>query len=596
MSSLNTKLAADDQQHGAETSVLVAKEAGAKMAGSEKIDPTKVNLPGVITQYQQSWYKRLSNVGGGNSGPEGVAMKSSELATGMNWAGTLMSGGILGSYGLSKDAGLNKQIDDIVAAKTKIDYNATFKLTDVFTRSSDKLENLSTKISVCEQLEGDIGEYIEKNKRSIELMENMRNTISPGLIGRMREGIANAWEKSKDAAQRNPGTSVAVGAAMTAGVVAAGPMNVAGAVASGAVAGVSGVASGTAALAGYAGSGLYALGAAAIANPLVAIPVGTAAIIAAGIGIHKIIKDRNALHANMDMLQKMRESTASIRVKTEEARDAILEKIKGRYGPELQVEKDMRELIRLRSEGHPELVEQFEMALQDADPKAALKKFMADVTKLNPPIFHNALEIAHMQRYCDTLGNRRAMNLRDNTRVLVGDKNVTGPEAISRLVKRLQQVNSLTGVRGKKVKLTGVAGLSAVDATISDMYEEGGETVLILSDAVNHAHKTALRIKQKDGKSEVTLTNPMVNLSELRADLDAHEADVKPEFAEKSKALILAAKSKFLDLAQYETLKNYFKKIPATLKSIVDGKGPFTDTKLDDKSHITLPPLAPVAS
>lgn len=534
-SSLNTQLAHD----GSEGNELLA-QSGRALADKNK---KTVDLPQLITASQQSWYKRLSNIGGGNNA-EGDGSS-------VNLVGTLLSGGILGSYGISRNGALNREIDTIAMAQSKCAFNSTFKLTDVFTRSADKINFLATKVSACETLESDITQLMEKNRQSIALFENMRKAINPGVIGTMREGVANAWEKAKNTMYAHPGKSVVATAAATGAVAAIGPMNVAAGIGTGIAATAGGI--GTVAAAG--GAGLVALGSAAISSPFIAVPVATAAVMAAGIGIHKMIRDRKALETSMKMLEEMRANVVAIRAKTEAERDALLAKISVKYGPEAQVEKNMRELISLRCrEKHPELIEEFETALQDGDPRKKLDDLMLKFKDKKLGIFHDALEVDHIQRYFNTLCGARSVNFRANVKMLTGSEEAQGPDGVIRFVKRLKQADALSGVRGKKLKLTGV------DYVLSDMMtNEKGEDVLILRGPIPANSDEKMALTMQDGK--VVAQTPEVSFKRIQTSLRALWNSGKVTTSD-DQQLIQQGMGRFLELSQYKKLA----KLLATIK------------------------------
>ncbi len=535
--SLNTQLAG-----ASEESELIAQSQRAANAQANK--KPIVDLPHLITQSQQAWYKRIGNVGGGNNPGENPDQPGNSV----NIVGTLFSGGILGSYGISRNGTLNQEIDRIAAAQTKTAYNSTLKLTDIFTRSSDKIDFLSKKTSACETLEYDLDQLMEKNRQSIALFENMRKAINPGLIGRMREGIANAWEGAKDTMSANSGKTVAGAALATGAVAAIGPASVASGIGAGAVA----VASTAGTAVAYGGAGLVALGSAAISSPFIAVPVATAAVMAAGMGIHKMISDRKSLQTSMKMLEDMRANVVAIRVKTETERDALVAKISQRYGAEVQVEKNMRELLNLRcSEKHPEIIEELETALQDQNPTPKLNALMKKITT-DGTIFHDALEIAHLERYFATLGNRRSVNFRANVSKLIDGEEAKGPDGVIRLTKHLKRLNSLTGIRGKKVTFTGKP------YALSDLStDEKGADVLILRDATKPDEKIALTV----AGDKVEVRQPIVPFTKIRDSLKA----LYNSTAEKTvdiQQLIQKGMGRFLESKEYKKLAAFL----ATLK------------------------------
>lgn len=538
-------------QEGQEGNVLDSDKSRSK-SGANK----QPNLPGVIANYEQSWYKRIGNVGAGNNAPDG---KNS----GINLAGTILSGGILGSYGISREGTLNREIDRIVAEKSGKDFNSTLRLTDVFAKTSDKLSFLTARVDACDQLDADVDTLLTQNKQSLALYEKMRKAINPGVIGQMREKISNAWERAKDSMYEHK-TETAVGGMATVGAAAViGPMPIMSGVATGIGAGASGL--GT--LAGYAGSGLMALGSAAIANPLIAIPVaaGLAVVVA-----HRIVRDKKSFQARIDSLQKMRGSIAAIRAQTAEKRAAMIAKVNKKYGPEITVEKSMRELIRLRCQNHPALIEQFDQALQEANPKDALAKFVAALKATTPPPFNDDIELHTIERYCQTLGNTRAKNMREITESLLGDKKAKGPGDIANMIRHMHEVGSLVGIGGKKITIKN--GGENDQFTVLDVKKDGDSLVLALRNTKKDKGKVAIEVKGTGAKTEVKYIKPSHTLAEIQADLKDIDSNIKPDDT-KGRHLLANARATFLSLADYKELsKKLGNKAPKLLRKIADGK------------------------
>lgn len=541
---LHSKLAPDTEE-----SLLQSKNAA---AGGRSDVP---NLPDMIEGYQRAWYQRFNNLGGGNKNA-------------LSWATTLLlpGGGLLGSYGLSREATVNRQIDEVVFAKTGIDFDATHKLTDIFTGASDKVRNLTAKIDVCETLEGDIGEYIEQNKRSIELFDGMRKAIDPGIIGRIREGIANTWEKAK-------GGAVAT-AAVGGGAIAytAGPMAFASGI--GAVVGKTGT--GVAMGAGFLTEKLGALGAAAISNPLWALVVVGGVAIGAGLGINAMIKNTDSLKklkATMEMLRKMKASIAHIKTKTKEQRDKLFAKAMKKYGPEQQVEKNLRELIKLRD---PASLFAFESALQ-ANDEGALNAILTDMQRKGA--LYDPAEVQLVKRYFQVMLTQRSKNLRRTAELILGEKDVEGMGNVGRLTERLAEVDKLTGVRGKMIVLDGSLKGNFV---LTDMITEGSERTLILQDAADVTERAALKFKKQGDKyTEVKFVRSTRAFKDIAAELSGL---TPPPGNQKIADLLQKGQKTFLKQSEYAELATAY---PAatSVPNIHDMK-----TNVFEEHSITEPP------
>ncbi len=535
----------------AETSVLVKKAA--------VTNPKAPHLPNIIDSYQRSWYERFDNIGGGNTGKG--------LSKGVNWAATILSGGALGSYALSRDGSLNKEIDRVVAEKQKVDFNASYRMTDIFTRASSKIEPLSAKVDVCDQLDGDLKEFIEQNEASIKLFDEMRKASNPGIIGRVRGGISNAWEKAKDVVLDNPGASalgatVAAEAAIIAGPTAilTGAGGVVSATASSAAAATVATASATATAAGFLGSKLGALAAASIANPAIALPVAGGVLVAAGIGIGKMIKDKHALQRNLEQLKTMRGSVQTIRAKTEAERDKLLGDVMKKFANEQQVEQNLRKLIELRA---PNMLVDLEAALQEKDPKAALQKLVEDLKAAN--VFHDHLEIKHIENAARVLGTYRSKKLRNTVQTaLLDNKDATGIEGIGRLVENLNKVNTLTGVRGKRIALTLAHETHPADFSLQSVIKEGDSTTLVLQNIHDPSSRQGLKITKKGESYEMSLVKPLEDLKDIAAELKANEANFQFSGSNgaRGKALFDKAQKTFLRPEEYRELKGHIDGVP----------------------------------
>lgn len=506
----------------------------------------KPHLAAAIDGYQKEWYKRLATLGAGNN-YGGIPGRF------VNWTSTVLSLGTLGSYAPSREGVLNKKIDEIVAAKTRKDFNATYKLTDVFTRASDKLENLSEKISVCEELEGDITDFLTANKQSIELFDSLRQTVSPGAIARVREGVSNGWERVKDGMRDHPGAGV-LGTAAGVGVVA-----------------------GSAAL----------FGAGVVGGVLVGVPVAAGAAATAVVGVKNMIQNRKSLKATMDQLQEMKTSIATIRGQTEEARQKLFEKITEKYKPEQEVEKKMRELVNLRA---PDELVNFETALQDRNPSGALKTFFRALKAKTPAVFHDAMETNEFERYLNTLGNRRAINMRKNANALLGSKDAQGAKEISGFVKRLKEVNDVTGVRGKRIDFEHPAGTHQ-PFTVNDIYVDGNKTIMIIKWDRDPLVKFAFEVTQTGTTTETKFIRPAVNdLPTIKHGLSTARTNLDPAHGKAAEDLFEKAEKQYLTIDEYKTLSSYFKSghVPAVIAGIVTHGSVFHQDNVDNSYHLVI--------
>lgn len=478
-----------------------------------------LDLAGVLAP--PSVFDNLENVGAGS------ASKTERVLT-------VLSAGVLGSYALTRQGTLRRQIDELVRARTGLRVDTTLKLGNLVASSSSKLETLTARTEVCQEILAALAEHARVNEASLKLYESMLNARNVSITSTARERVSNAWERTKDFVRRNHRPIVGRGRSASAGMPGSAPR--------------SGVIRETAKITGMAAA-VIALGSIAVTQPWLALPViGGAGY--TGKRMHRFYQSRFGsaarLRSSLRRLQEVQAAVRNIQQMTLAERNKLVGEVTKNYSPEVTMEKTTRDLLQLRC---PDQLPHFEKALRDSvNPQTALEQWIVrleNLTNTQRGRLFTPEEIALLRRKAYTLTSRRAQNMRHHVNILLGNKEGKGVEGIAKLMQNMYQVHRLTGIMGRQLEID-AEPCSVVDVQVVQNHtlkmrlkdNQGEVRTLVLKVSAHkppEVHQQVLQPALKERRSQLRAVKGSSSLQfEPQVD-DVQKAQVRKLIAEGTK-------------------------------------------------------------
>jgi len=491
----------------------------------------------VLGAMQDSWHNRLKNIGAGS-------VNGGKIRSILHGTTTVLSGGILGSYGFSAKGSLNKELDRIVSARTGSDWNASLRLTDIVTLDSTKVHQLSEKIRVCEEMEEYIDTFVAANNLATAAASRVKR--APALeIAKARNYIGPLWALARS----HPKTAVVGSLAVVGGGIAA-------------------------------ASALFTVG--VISGPVL-MTIGRLMERYRG----NVSPLDPTVKADASVLMNARNALSVIRADAEEKRASVLAKIENKYKNEIANYNRIKQLFEKLHEqvgdhtAH-ELIEEFGAAFNARDPRIALNTLANRLELLRNAHGHPVIpgaSVAQFRRTMDRLVDRRfgiGSNYLDYHHALmnsIGTLEATGPDSIGALIHRLAQVNAIQSLRGRGISI--FDGGSTHDFVIRNVREQSGLFSLALAPAGGGDIVTLDVTRDSRGFRLVQLCTLVPALSAIHAELDPkteHDLRVNPATGHPDPAMVTLlnrAKTEKLTFAEYMQLLGAFVRFhPRTLQNM----------------------------
>jgi|GEM_PF-2313782 len=470
-------------------------------------------LDQVMSAHNEAWLGRMRNIGAGGGVMTGIS--------------SVLSGGLLGSYGPGAKGSIEKALDAITAQRTGIDYNATARVSDIWRKADDQIFSLETKIRLCEEMEATIDNYIAANAALLSAAAVVK-AVPARAIKPARAEVASKWKTIKE----HPIAKDMLNVTKRAGIGAG------------------------SALAVGAFFGLSPITAIALAGGL---PVGIA------MAIRKAKQDPDGTGRERKDLDKVRALLGTIRQDAEKKRDALLMHLEKKYPKEIA---DQNKATKYFSEevgkavsksDAAKLLYEYELLMQSRDPAHDIDALIVKMDTMKKADGVSKAfskdNLGAVKSALTALFSKKGIAYRHSVNESIGILEATGPEQIGALVKRVSQVNKVIPQSGRTLELTigGIMKKYRVKAVSSD-------PDINLEEIVTPTPLDQVCIKVVKHGNEMKMVQEIYDvptqtlIDEIKIKSEHDLVGSTPEDLAKQKKLLIEASKKRLNIADYKAL------------------------------------------
>lgn len=499
--------------------------------------------------YNNGWLGRLGNIGAGALTHAGDPdHKGRDIVRSLtNLTGTVLTGNMKGGYSLDARGSFEKELDRIVNEKTKVDYNASKRLSNNWTSTSDKLLFLSTKVRQCNEMEAALEDYLQSEGGEAALATTVK-AAPVRAIAESRGKIAAMVKFAK----AHPYV------AATGTVIAGIPIAMVG----------------------------YSLG-------ITGLLVASGATFVAGQGVDTFMKGKTPAD-RLKHYYEMKKMIETVRADTEKERKALTKAKEVDHKADITVERKAHAMVEAQvraafpnpgndakiAQSTAALINQYEEALNSNNISRALDDFLTTLrgmkTATGTAAFSPA-SLAALDKEFDKLDTSSQKEFRKSLKDSIGEGTATGPEAVGSLCGRIIEVHKTHSMRGLKLGLE-IGGEPLQTLTVKDFTEKGAGTMITLEGVDSTGKKFRIGVtvtKNARGQQEVVVERSTPDASKITAELTSKtDADLwlddgrKPvglPSADDQKALLARAKAGTITAAECVVLYNSFKQLAPKL-------------------------------
>lgn len=314
-------------------------------------------------------------------------------------------------YSTSTDSVLSRKIDELINASQEYGISSSVSVMNVFTRSLKRMEYLKGRLDVCDKIEDGITSIIKLNEDKIRLFLDLKESLSRGLVGKVRKYAGDKVEEFKDAIHDRAGETITK-TVLTSTVA------------------------GTASYAVMPFLGSAVLTAAT--TPVIALPtvgvLATAKVVQSGYSAFKNFKTRRDTEQNIDLLTNLKDMVIAVKTRTQAEIADLYDKQREKYTYEFETQDKLRQAFLSVS---PDILSQLDIVLSAEGPSSQkLKDIKNLIQKRNLPKYQESILLDAV----DILSGRRNEKSLNFSEALLSDGEYRSEAGFKSLLSDIGQI------------------------------------------------------------------------------------------------------------------------------------------------------------